>query len=212
MHEVALFSQVAQARHDRLLQTLAGVVGAQPSHYAHQHVLVNKDRLVHDLYRTVDVQQGVSTATGAWQARIASLPEPGSPEAIFSQVQELPSINNSDYEYDKVVGHHYIDGHRYVHSNVILTIYRIFATNTPLPSTSKILLLSPPCNASQLGHLDSSGAFVAEAVVRIENGTDLKFADLARKELFAFCRDYLQGVITFQVPDRFAMDTRVKGG
>nr|OQO22499.1 hypothetical protein B0A51_08676 [Rachicladosporium sp. CCFEE 5018] len=211
MHKVALFSQVAQARHDRLLQTLSGVVGAQPTAYTHQHVLVNKDKLVHDLHRAVSLQQDASTATGPWQARIASLPEPGSPEAIFSQVNELSSINNGDYENDKVVGHHYTDGHRCVNGNVIITIYRIFATNTLLPSTSEILLLSPPCNASQLGHLDPSGAYVIEAIVRIENGTDLKFADLARKELFAFCRDYLQGVITFQVPDRFAMDTRVKG-
>lgn len=62
---------------------------------------------------------------------------------------------------------------------------------------------------SELTPLDQSGTFLFEAYVRVEDRTNSTLTDMALRELRAF-RETLKGCLDLKVPDRLAMDTRVR--
>ena len=57
--------------------------------------------------------------------------------------------------------------------------------------------------------LDPSGTWLVEAVVRVEDGSNSKLMEQAMQELMSF-KKQMEGSVEMRVPDRLAMDTRVK--
>ena len=57
--------------------------------------------------------------------------------------------------------------------------------------------------------IDSSGAYILQASVRVMDGTKPEIVTAATKELLA-AQTELKGVVRLRVVDRLALDTRVK--
>lgn len=62
---------------------------------------------------------------------------------------------------------------------------------------------------SEFRLMDRSGAFLLEAGIRVMDGADSKLCEQATQELGTF-RKTVEGAIDLRVPDRLALDTRVK--
>ena len=111
MHEYSLFSQVAPARHNQVLNVLAGVTGARPFAYQDQHVLlaplpaaaqatavskktnkpasaVSQQRWMHNLSRSLQVADGTATSDASWTARIHQSPDPAIKDLVARETSE----------------------------------------------------------------------------------------------------------------------------
>jgi mediator of RNA polymerase II transcription subunit 18 len=69
--------------------------------------------------------------------------------------------------------------------------------NTPLPPFASLVPLDP------------GGGYLLQAMVRLSDGTNPKIVKLGTDALDAF-RLRVKGVIDMKVPERLALDTRVK--
>lgn len=118
---------------------------------------------------------------------------------LFSQVSQALTNPSRSGEYVTM-------GVRFVHRNVVIRTWRLFTAN--LDATEDPIDSSP----SQLGRLvpiDPSGAYTIEACVRMEDSSNSTLREQAIKELQAF-EESMKGAIDFRVPDRMALDPRVK--
>jgi mediator of RNA polymerase II transcription subunit 18 len=97
-----------------------------------------------------------------------------------------------------------LQGHRFILSNMILTLHKVL-TN-PRPTTSNSSINDPIPALSSLTPLDPSSGYILEAKVRVSE-TSPNLTDAAEKELVAFA-DRMKGVIEMVVPERLSLDTR----
>jgi mediator of RNA polymerase II transcription subunit 18 len=124
-----------------------------------------------------------------------------------------------------------VRGHRVVHANVVISIFQILVETLqtagtdgaaqkedPLdrPPPSPASLPSSETSASQTSSdsaswrlLDASGAHIVEATVRVADPSNARLTGVAVEELAAFKAE-MAGAVDFYMPDRFALDTRVK--
>ncbi|KAM0715651.1 hypothetical protein Q7P37_009149 [Cladosporium fusiforme] len=238
MHEILLFSQISPSRHNQVLNVLAGVTGSQPFAYQDQNALFAQLRIpeiaaskkkaqtgppqpgalqsqqqkwMHKLTRPVNIAAGVSPeSTDSWRLRVEQTPDPSikdhtAREVIESDVSDVKSFEDSGAY--RLVGQHYVLGHRFVKGNVIVRIFRVLVTQQQL-SADKILE-GPPLALSELQVLDPSGTYMVEVSVRMEDRKNTTIAGQAIAELESFKKN-VEGVIDLRVPDRLALDTRVR--
>ena len=97
-------------------------------------------------------------------------------------------------------------GSRFVHGNVVLRTTRIFIS----PNAAGDPLEAPVPAIENLQPLDPSGTHLFEAIVCVEDGVDSALRDKAIDELTRFAKT-VAGAIDLRVPDRLALDPRVKG-
>ncbi|MCJ1310538.1 Mediator of RNA polymerase II transcription subunit 18 [Agyrium rufum] len=83
------------------------------------------------------------------------------------------------------------------------TTATITSTPTPLPNSAL------PPSAVDLETLDSSGSFILQASVRVQDGSKPEMMTRGISELVSF-RDLMRGVVELEVGDRLALDTRVR--
>jgi mediator of RNA polymerase II transcription subunit 18 len=231
MHELLLFSQISPARHNQVLNILAGVTGSQPFAYQDQTALFAQLRIpetnisskkkpapgtpqpqkwVHKLSRPVQITSDSPDSTGQWRQRIEQTPDPSvkdhtAREVVENQVKDVKVfLDISSY---RLLGQQYALGHRFVSGNVVIRIFRILLTTQQLPADK--ILEGPPLPVSELNVLDPSGTYVVEVSVRMEDRKNTKIAEQAVAELRVF-KQSVEGVIDLRVPDRLALDTRVK--
>ena len=236
MHELLLFSQISPARHNQVLNILAGVTGSQPLAYQDQIALFAQLRApelnpnskkkpapgtpqpqkwIHKLSRPVQITKSSSDAPpqslGEWRERVEQTPDPSvkdhtAREVLENDVSDLKIfLDPSSY---KLLGQQYTLGHRFVSGNVVIRIFRILlSTSQQLPADK--ILDGPPLPISSLGVLDPSGTYLVEVSVRMEDRKNTKIAQQAVAELQGF-KQSVEGVIDLRVPDRLALDTRVK--
>lgn len=165
--------------------------------------------------------QGETAAEGiidssTWTLRTAEIPEPGIPSVISRAASEI-KIQPDDIQRlqdpsaIKYAGTHVISGDRFVHNNVIVCVYRAYMAPAVPASEDSALdpLSSAPPDSETLRPVDISGAYVVEACVRVEDNGDSKLLEKAREELLGFKR-MMEGAIDLRVPDRLALDTRMK--
>lgn len=231
MHELLLFSQIAPARHNQVLNILAGVTGSQPKAYQDQVALFAQLRApetnlnakkkpapgtpqpqkwVHKLSRPVQITTDAPETTGQWRVRVEQTPDPSvkdhtAREVIESEVQDVKTF--MDAASYKLLGQQYFLGHRFVSGNVVIRIFRILVTQQGAPADK--VLEGPPLPLTELTALDPSGTYMVEVSLRIEDRKNTKIAEQAIAE-FAGFRKSVEGVIDLRVPDRLAMDTRVR--
>ena len=228
MHEYTLFSQIPATRHDQVLNILAGVTGAQPFNYNEQHCIYaqqhdvkpatikkqkqqqsSQGRSYERLIRPLESEPG-SHDDLPWVLRSEQTPEPGSPAVISrgvteSNLRDSDAVAFGDPSKYRLTAQYIASGHRFIQNNTIIRIYRIL----PYTSETSPLLRAPPVVA-ELTPLDPSGAYIVEACIRVEDRSNARLNDQATKELLEF-KKTLDGAIDLHVPDRLALDTRVKG-
>jgi mediator of RNA polymerase II transcription subunit 18 len=105
------------------------------------------------------------------------------------------------------VTEYYIEGHRFVHGNVIIFLHRVLhepgvrnieeAPKTDLPSFASLQLL------------DISGAYILEAKVRVQDFKNATVLEGGVNELKEFQKQ-MKGCVELGLPDRLSLDTRVK--
>jgi mediator of RNA polymerase II transcription subunit 18 len=163
----------------------------------------------------------------AWRLRFEDVPEGGKRTAILRMVENTDLPEGDTQAYMEGLGYRYkifydlvflclylhrylseyiVDGHRFVHNNVVLYLHRVLqlpsqhdttSINTPLPPSSTLVPLDP------------SGGYLLQAMVRLSDGTNPKIVNLGLEALDAF-RLRMKGVIDMRMPERLALDTRVK--
>jgi mediator of RNA polymerase II transcription subunit 18 len=105
------------------------------------------------------------------------------------------------------VTEHYIEGHRFVHGNVVVSLHRIL--HEPgvrnLQTAPKV---DPPAFAN-LELLDQSGTYILEAQVRVQDFNNATVLEAGVNELKRF-QTQMKGCVELALPDRLALDTRVK--
>jgi mediator of RNA polymerase II transcription subunit 18 len=232
MHEILLYSQIAPTRHNQVLNVLAGVTGSQPFVYQDQTALFAQLRLpeitvsskkkpvpgtprpekwVHKLTRPVQVTSDPPESVGSWRVRVDQIPDPSvkdhtAREVTESEVRDVKTFE--DAEMYRFLGQQYFLGHRFVTGNVIVRIFRVLLTQQQLPADK--VLEGPPLPLSELQLLDPSNTYMVEVSVRMEDRKNTKIAEQAIAELLQF-QNAVEGVIDLRVPQRLALDTRVKG-
>jgi mediator of RNA polymerase II transcription subunit 18 len=232
MHEILLYSQIAPTRHNQVLNVLAGVTGSQPFVYQDQTALFAQLRLpettvsskkkpvpgtprpekwVHKLTRPVQVTSDPPESVGSWRVRVDQIPDPSvkdhtAREVTESEVRDVKTFE--DAEMYLFLGQQYFLGHRFVTGNVIVRIFRVLLTQQQLPADR--VLEGPPLPLSKLQLLDPSNTYMVEVSVRMEDRKNTKIAEQAIAELLQF-QNAVEGVIDLRVPQRLALDTRVKG-
>ncbi|GAB7348237.1 hypothetical protein MBLNU459_g6231t2 [Dothideomycetes sp. NU459] len=155
------------------------------------------------------IETGVASPT-SWTIRVQEIPEPEVKAFVLRPVSEAVMnsddlsklLNPSDYNY---VTEFLTEGHRLVHKNIVLSLFRILRISNEQQTVPAESLPS----LSSLTPLDASGAFVLEARIRIEDRTKPSLISAATDELGVF-RDLMKGSIDMRAPDRLALDTRVR--
>ena len=231
MHEILLYSQIAPARHNQVLNVLAGVTGSQPFAYQDQTALFAQLRLpeitvsskkkpvpgaprpekwVHKLTRPVQVTTDAPESVGSWRVRVDQLPDPSvkdhtAREVTESEVRDVKAFQ--DPQSYRFLGQQYFVGHRFVVGNVVVRIFRVLYPPQQLPTDR--VLEGPPLHLSDLQLFDPSNTYMVEVSVRMEDRKNTKIAAQAYAELMQF-QNAVDGVIDLRVPQRLALDTRVK--
>ena len=97
-----------------------------------------------------------------------------------------------------------------MHGNVIICITRLYTPLETSFSEEEDPLDHAPSPRKTLELLDPSGTYLVEACVRMKENSSSTLRDKCIEELLAF-DEIVKGAIDFQVPDRLALDTRVRG-
>ena len=229
MNELRLYSQIPAPRYEQVVNILAGLAASQPTAITEscliyqqlkkleatvskkagskQLVPSNQKLSYHKLVRDVS-----SEAAGPWRIRIEDVPDPASKTAISQSVDEQPAIEahlqlyrrgSEWYRFVKEYVHH---GVRFVHGNIIFKLTRVFVASE---HDERDPIDRPPPDMSNMRVLDASGTWFLELCVRTENGSSPVVHEMASKELEAISKE-LDGSIDLRVPDRLALDTKVK--
>jgi mediator of RNA polymerase II transcription subunit 18 len=176
-----------------------------------------------------------------WVFRAEQVPEPGTKEWLSRAVTEhvaaaedLTNFRTVNKTADDVQPsppaysyktQYIVRGSRVVHANVVISLFQILTAagvtgedndQDPLdrPPPSPTDLPSAESTASSDSSswrlLDPSAAYIIEAAVRVADPSNARLTGIAVEELAAFKAE-MAGAVDFYMPDRFALDTRVKG-
>ncbi|KAK1817614.1 hypothetical protein LTR12_008027 [Friedmanniomyces endolithicus] len=235
MHEFTLYSQIPAARHGQVLQILAGVTASQPTPTLEQTLIYQQARLTEtgnskkaqagrqnavpdsrlSYHKLVRDLKGTGGEKGPWTFRTEDVPLPGMPsfvsrattESVLGEA-ELEKFRQGNGWYKYINQYLATPGHRFVHNNIIVRMGRILS----VPDGTGALepLDAPIPTLSDCEPIDPSGTYYFEACVRVEDGGNSKLVERATAELMAF-KKQVEGAIDLRVPERLALDTRVKG-
>lgn len=142
--------------------------------------------------------------------RVEQTPDPSVKDCTARETEEIEVGDVKEFEdleAYRLMGQQYFLGHRFVSGNVVVRIFRLLWTQQSL-ATDKVLE-GPPLPLTELQVLDPSGTYMVEVSMRMEDRKNTKIAQEAIAELERF-RASVEGVIDLRVPDRLALDTRIK--
>ncbi|KAI4742427.1 hypothetical protein E4T50_07172 [Aureobasidium sp. EXF-12298] len=145
-----------------------------------------------------------------WRIKTQETPEPETKTLVLRQATDMAIDKDQlrkflDPANNGFVSEFFIEGHRFVHKDMVLTLFRVLRSSD-VPQQSPLTALP---TLDSLKPLDVSGAFVLEACVRIDDRTKPNLVSTASDELSAF-RDLMKGSVDMKVPERLALDTRVR--
>ena len=99
-----------------------------------------------------------------------------------------------------------LEGHRFILNNAILLLHRILQYPDVHTDTSPRSTLPA---FSSLIPFDASGAYLLEVKIRLSDGINPALVNTGNQEMERL-RTMLRGVVDLNVPDRLALDTRVR--
>lgn len=142
--------------------------------------------------------------------KVEQTPDPSVKDHTAREVEERDVGDVREFEDSEAfrfMGQQYFLGHRFVSGNVVVRIFRLLWSQGS--SAADKVLEAPPLPLAELQVLDPSGTYMVEVSVRMDDRKNTKIAQEAIAELERF-RASVEGVIDLRVPDRLALDTRVK--
>lgn len=251
MHELLLYGQVPQTRHDQVLKVLAGIAAMQPHRILKRHLVYKPQRdpdepgshlkrggtqavaqknttkqvgqkplyftqlvyhLSDDDFDATNAEKANGNSQHKWSYEWHDIPDPADRGVLIRQTLASNDLAGSAHAYsvglgNQFVSEYYIEGHQFVHENVVILLHRILHEPgvRSLETTPKEHLPS----FSQLHPLDPSGAYILEAKIRVQDLNNPALVDLGIEELKAF-QTQMRGCVQLNVPDRLSLDTRVK--
>ncbi|KAI5202310.1 hypothetical protein E4T39_04816 [Aureobasidium subglaciale] len=235
MHEFLLYGQVPLERHEQVLKILAGVAAMQPQTLFERHLIYRPMRLPQDnkpnkkfpnkpvkpqtltfqhLVRQLDLSdfgkdspilfepgnnEAITQPVNPWRIKVQETPEPETKTLVLRQATEIVL--------DDASLRNFLDpaNNGFVYKNMVLTLFRLLRASdvpqqAPLPMLPSLESLKP---------LDTSGTFLLEACIRIDDRTKPNLVAAASDEMNAF-RDLMKGSVDMKVPERLSLDTRVR--
>lgn len=164
--------------------------------------------------RDIGEGDGGSGEAWKWRLREEGLPDPAAKTVTSAAVAER-ELDESDMtrfrpgsETHKFVSSYSSSGTRFVLHNIIIYMTRLHTAVLP-PSEGQDPLDAAPPKLENANLLDPSGAWLMEICVRAEDGGNSGLREKAVKELEGFRRE-LEGAVDLRVPDRLALDPRVR--
>ncbi|ORY12269.1 mediator complex, subunit Med18 [Clohesyomyces aquaticus] len=258
MHELLLFGQVPQSRHEQVLKILAGVAAMQPRAVLERHLVYKPQRepeepgshlrrggtqaiamktkapaTARDLYfsqlvnsltrddfdRDADEQAEAFVATGEsaadakWSYQFHETPDTGDRGVLVRLAHNTELLSGDPHSYmvhlgNQYVSEYYLEGHRFVHDNIIVLLHRVLHESgvRPAPGVSPNTALP---SFDSLRPLDPSGGYVLEAKIRVQDLNNPNVLDAGIEELKRL-KSQMKGCVELNVPDRLLLDTRVK--
>lgn len=166
----------------------------------------------HKLIRDITTKDDGTVEGGVWQVRAEQTPEPGvqqftSRAVTERKADEMDLARMKQTDLFKFKRQYTLIGNRFIYGNVIVCIVRFHipadgaATEYPIDA--------PPPSPADLKLLDPSQSWIVEATTRVEDTSNGEITDKAKKELLNF-QTFMDGAIDLYVPDRLALDTRVR--
>ncbi|KAF1960145.1 hypothetical protein CC80DRAFT_286787 [Byssothecium circinans] len=148
-----------------------------------------------------------------WSLEFQDLPDTGDRGVSIRQTNSTHLVSGDPHAWMVASGPHqfvseyYIEGHRFVHGNVIVFLHRILHEPgvRSLETAPKVEL--PAFTALQ--PLDPSGAYILEAKVRVQEFNNTVVLDGGVRELLGF-QEQMKGCVELALPDRLSLDPRVK--
>ncbi|CAI6338370.1 unnamed protein product [Periconia digitata] len=147
-----------------------------------------------------------------WALEFYDLPDTGDRGVSIRQSSSTSLLSGDPHAWMAAAGPHryvaeyYLEGHRFVHGNVVIFLHRILHQPGVRARDSPVVQL-PAYDALQL--VDPSGAYILEAKVRVHDFNQTAVMDSAVREIVAF-QEQMKGCVELALPDRLALDTRVK--
>ncbi|KAF2266660.1 hypothetical protein CC78DRAFT_566727 [Lojkania enalia] len=190
-----------------------------------------KQAAAKDLYFTQLVQQlseedfDVSNAQGSslttasdsgaeakWAYEFRDIPDTGDRGVLVRLTNSTDIMGGDPHAYvlnlgNQFVSEYYLEGHRFVHENVVILLFRILhepgvrsLETSPRDTLPSFASLQP---------LDPSSAYILEAKIRVQDLNNPAVLDAGVDELKRF-KTQMRGCVEISVPDRLLLDTRVK--
>jgi mediator of RNA polymerase II transcription subunit 18, fungi type len=157
-------------------------------------------------------QDSIDFSAHPWTLEFRDLPEvPGRRPVTTRLMASIPITSGSPLGFVEALGYRYtssyvLRGHRLVHNNIIIQLQRIFRAS-PSPGAAPTSPSLP--SSAYVDLLDSSGVYLLQAAIRVQDGSKPELIAAAMSELMAF-RDAMRGVVDLEIGDRLALDTRVR--
>ncbi|KAK3671841.1 hypothetical protein LTR78_008206 [Recurvomyces mirabilis] len=234
MQELILYSHIPPTRHAQVLQILAGITASRPTPTLEQTLLyiqppatltgaakkaqANRQTQVKPQKSTYvklirDVQNDGDKTP--WTLRTEEVPQAGITNVISRTIterllsdQDLEAFRQTTGNKTKYCNQFLASpGHRFIHNNLIIRISRILT----VPDGTGALepLDAPVPEVRECRVVDSSGAYLFEVTVRVEDGANSKLVEMGMGEILGF-RRLVEGVVDLRVPERLALDSRIK--
>ncbi|PVH94623.1 hypothetical protein DM02DRAFT_183646 [Periconia macrospinosa] len=148
-----------------------------------------------------------------WSLEFYDLLDTGDRGVSIRQTSSISLLSGNPHAWMVAAGPHqfvseyYIEGHRFVHGNVVIFLHRIL--HEPGVRSLETAPKTHPPPFAALQPLDPSGAYILEAKVRVHDFNQTTVLDNAVREIAAF-QDQMKGCVELALPDRLALDPRVK--
>ncbi|KAF2759781.1 hypothetical protein EJ05DRAFT_498982 [Pseudovirgaria hyperparasitica] len=169
-------------------------------------------KLVQDLTEDDFEKEGKALAPGGtWAMQFYDVPDAAKRPVIYRTANTTPILQGDAHNYMKdfqynYVGEHILEGHRYVHKNVVILLHRLLTYHELPPSQSPVATLP---SYESLKPVDPSGAYIMQTSVRLVDNAGPDNLGRGQEELVKF-QGTMKGIVELQVVDRLALDTRVK--
>ena len=235
MHEYRLYTTIPTSRRAQALNIFAGITASQPVPVTQQVLIFQQlkaentpaakkgqaksttpapgqQQRLNYVKVVRDINSGAGEP-GSWRLREEGLPDPAAKSVTsvpFTEREladsDIPKFS-PDSETHKYTTQYASSGTRFVHQNIVIYLNRLYTASPPPPGIPP--LDSPPPTLENGNLLDPSGAWLVEVCVRVEDGGNAGLRDKAVKQLEGFQKE-LEGAVDLRVPDRLAMDPRVR--
>ncbi|KAI9715964.1 MAG: hypothetical protein M1812_005598 [Candelaria pacifica] len=159
--------------------------------------------------KTLSLAEGYHMDKQKWALQFNDLPEVAGRRPVTSRmISSIDMVEGSAMQFmDNYVSEYILEGHQVIHNNVMLLLHRILRFP---PSQEQ---LTGPYNRLHdlQGYppVDTSGAYVLQASVRLQDGNRPESISLGLNELKSM-KKMMKGVVELEPGDRLALDTRVK--
>ncbi|KAK8202755.1 mediator complex, subunit Med18 [Phyllosticta capitalensis] len=160
------------------------------------------------------VQNGEATPEPrkGWTILFQDIPEAGQRPINMRWMQTTDVVAGDPHAFMKASQYKYVseyvdEGYQFVHKNATIYLHRILCLPNSV-STSDAPVQSLP-SLQKLELLDSSGAYILQVCIKIQDNYKPETREKATAEMLAF-KNVMKGVVELNPAERLSLDTRVK--